>query len=57
MRVEVAAVHPLEVRAGDDVEEVLDHAVGDEHLAVVVEVEAPGIGGAVGDDFEDSRVG
>ena len=53
MRVEVLAEHPLEVGAGDDVEEVRDHAVGDERLAVVVEVEAPGIGGAVGDDLED----
>ena len=51
--VEVLAVHPLEVGAGDDVEEVRDHAVGDEHLAVVVEVEAPGVGRAVGDGLED----
>ena len=49
VRVEVLAVHALVVAAGDDVEEVVDDAVGDEHLAVVVEVEAPGVGGAVGD--------
>ena len=53
VRVEVLAVHPLEVRPGDDVAEVRDDAVGDEHLAVVVEVEAPGVGRAVGDDLED----
>ena len=39
--------------AGDDVKEVRDHAVGDERLAQVVEVESPGIGGAVGDRLED----
>ena len=33
--------------AWDDVPEVVDDAVGDEHFAVLVEVEAPGIGGAV----------
>ena len=53
VRVEVLAEHPLEVRAGDDVEQVRDHAVGDERLAVVVEVEAPGVRRAVGDGLED----
>ena len=52
MRVDVLAVHPLVVPAGDDVEEVVDHAVGDEHLAVLVEVEAERVGGAVGDRLE-----
>ena len=51
--IEVVAVHPLEVRAGDHAEQVRDHAVGDERLAEVVEVEAPGVGRAVGDDLED----
>ncbi len=53
VRVEVVAVHPIEVGAGDHAEQVGDHAVGDERLAVVVEVQAPRIGGAVGDDLED----
>ena len=48
----VFAVHPLIVAAGDDVPEVVDHAVGDEHFAVFVPVEAPGVGGAVGEGFE-----
>ena len=34
IRVEVLAVHPLVVAAGNDVPDVLDHAVGDEHLTV-----------------------
>ena len=43
----------LKCEPGDHAEEVRDHAVGDERLAVVVEVEAPGVGGAVRDDLED----
>ena len=51
--VEVLAVHALEVRAGDDVEEVRDHAVGDESLPVIVEIETPGVGGTVRDGLEN----
>ena len=50
VRVEIVAEHALVMAAGDDVPKVIDDAIGDEHLAVLVEVEAPGIGGAVGDD-------
>ena len=52
VRVRVFAVHPLIPPAGDDVPEVVDHAVGDEEFAVLVPVEAPGVGGAGGEDFE-----
>src|SRR5262249_2555787 len=49
----VLAVHALVASAGDHVPEMANDAVGEEALAVFVEVEAPGIGGAVADDFED----
>ena len=52
MRVEVLAVHPLEMRAGDDVEQVRNDAIGDEHLADVVEIEPPGVRRPVGDGLE-----
>src|SRR5262249_26034979 len=47
----VLAEHPYEVSARDDVEDVLDDAVGDEQLAALVPVEAPGVRRAVGIDF------
>src|SRR5438552_315984 len=53
VEVEVLPVHALVVAAGDDVKEMLDHAIGDEHFAVVVEVEAPGIGRSLCDEFKD----
>ena len=34
-----------------------DHAIGDEHLAVVVEIEPPGIGRAVGHRLDHLVVG
>ena len=37
---------------GDDVKEVLDDAVGDEHLPALVPVEAPGVRRAVGVGLE-----
>src|SRR5205085_8151192 len=49
----ILPIHPLEVGAGDDVPEMLDDAVGNECLAVIVEVDAPGVGCAMRDDFED----
>src|SRR5262249_18822231 len=52
VRVEVLPVHADEVGAGHDVEEVLDDAVGDEQLAVLVPVQAPGVGGAPGDHLD-----
>src|SRR5204863_9305032 len=45
--------HPLVVRAGDDVEEVLDDAVGDEDPAAVVPVEPPRVGRPVRYGLED----
>ena len=39
--------------AGHDVKQMRDHAVGDERLAQVVEVESPGVGRAVSDGLED----
>ena len=53
IRHHVFAEHALKVGAGDDVKQVRDHAVGDERLAQIVEVEPPGIGRAVGDGLED----
>ena len=38
--------------AGDDVPEMRNHAGGDKHLAVVVEIETPRIAETVGDNFE-----
>src|SRR5262249_55734527 len=52
VRVDVLAVHADVVGAGDDVEYVLDDAVGDEDLAVLVPVHAPGVGRARRDPFE-----
>ena len=52
VRVEVLAGLALVSRALDDVIQVLDHAGGREGVAVVVEVEAPRIAGAFGEDFE-----
>ncbi len=48
----ILAVHALVVRAGDGMPQMADDAVGEEGLAVLVEVEAPGVGGAVADDFK-----
>ena len=52
VRVRVGAVHPRVVASRHDVEQMVDHAVRDEHLTVLVEIEPPRIGGAVGDDLE-----
>ena len=49
---EVLPCLPLVPGARDDVVEVRDHARGQEALAVGVEVEAPGVARAVGDDLE-----
>ena len=43
---------PLVAAALDDVVEVRDDAGGDERLAVLVEVDAPGVARAVGEDLE-----
>ena len=53
VRVEVRARLPLIAAALDDVEGVRNDAGLDEGLAVVVEVEAPRIARAVGEDLED----
>ena len=52
VRVEVLAGLALVAAAGDDVVEVGDDAGGDEPFAMLVVVEAPGVAGAVGEDFE-----
>jgi len=52
VRVHVLAVHAFVARTGNDVEEVFDDAVRDEHLAVIVEGDAPGIRGAMGDNLK-----
>ena len=49
----VLAEHPLVMRAGDDMEQMRDHAVGDERLAMVVKIQAPGVGGSMGHGLED----
>ena len=52
VRVEVQAALPLVAGTRNDVQEVGDDAGGGEEVAVLVVVEAPGVGGAVGIDFE-----
>ena len=54
VRVHVLTVHPFVARARNHVEQVFDDAVGDEHLAVIIECDAPGIGAAVGDDLKNA---
>ena len=51
--VEVLARLPLVTAALGDVVEVRDDAGGDDHLPVLVEVDAPGVARAVGEDLED----
>jgi hypothetical protein len=51
--IEILAVHALVMGAGNEVPHVADDVVGEEGLAVFVPVEAPWVGGAVGDDFEN----
>ncbi len=55
--VEVLPALPVVVRALDDVEEMRDDAGGSERLAVVVEIDAPRIAGAVGETSKVCRVG
>ena len=52
VRVEVRPGLPLVPAALDHVVEVRDHAGGEEGLAVLVEVDAPGVARAVGEDLE-----
>src|SRR5579875_652631 len=52
MRVQILAVHALEMSTRNDVEQVLDDAVGDEHFAVIVEVQSPRIRGSPGEDLK-----
>ena len=51
--IEVLARLPLVAAALDHVIKVRDDAGRDEHLAAGVEVDAPGVAGAVGEDLED----
>src|SRR5262245_25132918 len=51
----VLAEHPVEVGAGNHLEDVLDHAVGDEAAADLVPIEPPRVGRAVADDLELPR--
>src|SRR5581483_9052605 len=53
VRVEVLAGLAVVAAVLDDVEAVRDDAALDERLAAVVEVEAPGVARAVGEDLED----
>ena len=52
VRIEVGAPLPLVAGALDDVEQMRNHAGRQKRLAVVVEVDAPGIAGAVAKDLE-----
>src|SRR5262245_29330739 len=49
----VEAVHPLVVGARNHVPEMADHAVGEKALAMLVEIEAPGIRRAVTDHLDN----
>ena len=51
--IEMLAGLALVAAALDDVVKMRDDAGGDEHLAARVEVDAPGVAGAVGEDLED----
>ena len=51
--IEVLARLPLEPSALDHVIEMRDHAGGDDHLAARVEVDSPGVAGALGKHLED----
>ena len=53
MRGQILAVHPLKMGAGNHVEKVRQHAVGDERFAQVVEIKTPGVGRAVGNCLKD----
>ena len=53
VRREFLAVHALVMRAGDQVPEVPDDGVREKRLAVPVPIQAPRVGGAGGDDFEN----
>ncbi len=57
VRVEVLASLALVDAAGDDVQEVRDHAGADDELTLGVVVDAPGVAEAVGHDLEPSLVG
>src|SRR5579871_3007369 len=52
VRVQILAKHADVMSARNDVEQVLDDAVGDEHLAIIIEIQAPGVGGAPGEHLE-----
>src|SRR5438128_11697750 len=49
----ILAVHTFITRARDDMEKVFDNAIGDKHLAMLVERNAPWIGGPVRNHFEN----
>src|SRR5947209_19629316 len=53
VRIEMQAGLQSETTALDDVEEMRDHAGFDETLAVLVEVNSPGIAGAFAEQLED----
>ena len=50
--VDVLAALPVIDAAGNHMPQMRDHAGGDEELAVIVEIEAPGIAEAMRDDLE-----
>src|SRR5690606_35130820 len=54
MWIEIGAVHSLVVSARHEVPQMADHGVDEKHLAMPVEIEAPRVGRAMGDDFEDA---
>ena len=53
VRIEMLARLALVAAALNHVVEMGDDAGGDEHLAVCIEIDAPGVAGAVGEDLED----
>src|SRR6185369_7579992 len=56
VRMPAETVLPVVARALDHVEEVRDHAGGDDRLAVLVEIDAPGVRRAFGEDLELARL-
>ena len=57
VRVQVDAIHALNMRPWNCVPQVADHRVDDEHLAMLVEIEAPRVCHSMHNGFDGSMLG
>ena len=57
MRIQVDTVHAFYVRSRDNMPEVADNRVDDEHLAVLIEIESPRVGHSVHHWFDGTMDG